>query len=107
MIADVSIDLVSVSMVREYSPADVGNPLTAVRPLAEVWGGLLPSPDAGNVLVADCLDSVRSGEMGWHYVRLCCGVIVSGWDVIPVPGLSGLIWSGFVGNCVDDVPAGF
>lgn len=59
-------------------------------------------PEAAE-LVRDCEAEIEGGGTGWYYVRQCCGLWVSGWDVRPVAGLSGVVWSMMATGEIDPV----
>ena len=43
-------------------------------------------------LIAECKAAARGGEAGWHYVRVCCGVLTAGWWPEPL-SLTGVLWA--------------
>jgi hypothetical protein len=45
------------------------------------------------LLVAECLADIASGQVGFFYVRECFDGINSGWNPVPID-LPGIVWSG-------------
>lgn len=71
-----------------------------LRPDGESVSGVNPDAIA---LIRECEREIEGGGTGWYYVRECFGGVSSGWDVRPVAGLPGVVWSQLATGGIDPI----